>query len=74
MSEAMVLGPDADDAAMLGRMAELERGKSAAAAEQARLAAALEARRIEAARAGGPRAGGVGFGGRVGPAGVPAQG
>ncbi|TXH20813.1 MAG: HNH endonuclease, partial [Mycobacterium sp.] len=49
------LGPDADEAALLWRMAELERGKSAAAAEQARLAAALEARRIAAARAGGPR-------------------
>jgi hypothetical protein len=66
MSEGMVLGPDADDAAMLGRMAELERGKSAAAAEQARLAAALEARRIEAARAGGPRVSRAALGSEVG--------
>ncbi|RUP27693.1 MAG: DUF222 domain-containing protein, partial [Mycolicibacterium sp.] len=60
------LGPDADEAALLWRMAELERGKSAAAAEQARLAAALEARRIAAARAGGPRVSRAALGSEVG--------
>ena len=51
---------------MLGRMAELERGKSAAAAEQARLAAALEARRIAAAAAGGLRVSRAALGSEVG--------
>jgi hypothetical protein len=47
--------PDADEAALLGRIAEFERVKAAAAAGQARAAAELEARREAAARAGGPR-------------------
>ncbi|MUL75006.1 HNH endonuclease signature motif containing protein [Mycolicibacterium sp. CBMA 226] len=66
MSEVLVVGPDADEAALLGRMAELERAKSVAAAEQARLAAALEARRMDAARAGGPRVSRAGLGSEVG--------
>ncbi|UCZ62998.1 HNH endonuclease [Mycolicibacterium phocaicum] len=60
------LGPDADEAALLWRMAELERGKSAAAAEQARLAVALEARRIAAAREGGPRVSRAALGSEIG--------
>nr|WP_243747892.1 hypothetical protein [Mycolicibacterium sp. CBMA 226] len=66
MSEVLMVGPDADEAALLGRMAELERAKSAAAAEQAQLAAVLEARRIDAARAGGPRVSRAGLGSEVG--------
>ncbi|MGX9672617.1 HNH endonuclease [Mycobacterium sp. HM-7] len=67
MSEGVVmLDSNADESALLGRMAELERGKSAAAAEQARLAAALEAKRVEAARAGGPRVSRAALGSEVG--------
>ncbi len=66
MSGSLVVGPDADEAALLGRITELERVKAAAAAEQARLAAAVEARRIEAARAGGPRVSRAALGSEVG--------
>lgn len=66
MSERLVVGPDVDEAALLGRITELERVKAAAAAEQARLAAAVEARRIEAARAGGPRVSRAALGSEVG--------
>jgi len=62
----VVLDSNADESALLGRMAELERGKSAAAAEQARLAAALEAKRVVAARAGGPRVSRAALGSEVG--------
>ncbi|KAB7758321.1 HNH endonuclease [Mycolicibacterium mucogenicum] len=66
MSESLMLAPDADEAALLGRMTELEQVKAAAAAEQARLAAALEARRVAAARAGGPRVSRAALGSEVG--------
>jgi hypothetical protein len=49
--------PDADEAALIGRIAWLEQAKSAAAAGQARAAAALdEKRRAEEAAAGVPKA------------------
>src|SRR6201999_3091414 len=49
--------PEADQAALIERIAELERIKSAAAAGQARAAAALDAgRRAAEAAAGGPAA------------------
>ncbi|MCX8555252.1 HNH endonuclease [Mycolicibacterium mucogenicum] len=66
MFEVLSVDPEADQAALLGRLNELERTKSAAAAEQARLAAALEARRIEAAAAGGPRVSRAALGSEVG--------
>lgn len=67
MSESLVMSdPDADEAALLGRIAEFERMKAAAAAGQARLAAELEARRVAAARAGGPRVSRAGLGSEVG--------
>ena len=65
MSERLV-DPDADEAVLLGRIAELERVKAAAAAEQARAAAVLEARRIDAARAGGPRVSRAALGSEIG--------
>lgn len=65
MSEVIV-GPDADEAALSGRMAELERVKARAAAEQARLAAELEARRLAAAAAGGPRVSRAALGSEIG--------
>ena len=58
--------PDADEAALLGRIAEFERVKAAAAAGQARAAAELEARREAAARAGGPRVSRAALGSEVG--------
>ncbi|MBN9636630.1 MAG: HNH endonuclease, partial [Actinobacteria bacterium] len=65
MSERLV-DSDADEAVLLGRIAELERVKAAAAAEQARAAAVLEARRIDAARAGGPRVSRAALGSEIG--------
>lgn len=58
--------PDVDEAALSGRMAELERVKARAAAEQARIAVALEARRVAAARAGGPRVSRAALGSEIG--------
>jgi len=55
MFEILLVDPKADEAALSGRMAELERVKARAAAQQARIAAELEARRVAAAAAGGPR-------------------
>jgi hypothetical protein len=66
MSEEPMLNPDADEAALSGRMAELERVKARAAAEQARIAVALEARRVAAARAGGPRVSRAALGSEIG--------
>ncbi|OKH81682.1 HNH endonuclease [Mycobacterium sp. ST-F2] len=66
MSESLVIDPDADEAASLGRMTELERVKSAAAAQQARIAAELEARRVAAAAAGGPRVSRAALGSEIG--------
>ncbi|MUL62925.1 HNH endonuclease [Mycobacterium sp. CBMA 234] len=60
------IDPEADEAALLGRIAELERMKAAAAAGQARAAAALEARRVAAARAGGARVSRAALGSEVG--------
>ncbi|MHA7663806.1 13E12 repeat family protein [Mycolicibacterium sp. HS_4_1] len=65
MSECVV-DPGADEAVLLGRIAELERVKAVAAAEQVRVAALLEARRIEAARAGGPRVSRAALGSEIG--------
>ncbi|BBZ54076.1 MULTISPECIES: HNH endonuclease [Mycolicibacterium] len=65
MSEALV-DPDAGEAASLGRMAELERVKARAAAEQARIAVALEARRVAAAKTGGPRVSRAALGSEIG--------
>ena len=67
MSENLVdIDPDADEAALLGRITELGRIKAAAAAGQARAAAALEARRVAAAKAGGPRVSRAALGSEVG--------
>ncbi|MEY8017485.1 HNH endonuclease [Mycobacterium servetii] len=55
--ELVAVDPQADEAALIGRIAELERLKSAAAAGQARAAAALDAtRRADEAAAGMPAA------------------
>ena len=64
--DLVVIDPDADEAALLGRMSELEHVKAAAAAGQARAAAALEARRVAAARAGGPRVSRAALGTEIG--------
>ncbi|KIU13695.1 DUF222 domain-containing protein, partial [Mycolicibacterium llatzerense] len=67
MSESLAdIDPDADEAALLGRITELGRIKAAAAAGQARAAAALEARRVAAAKAGGPRVSRAALGSEVG--------
>ncbi|TDK90569.1 HNH endonuclease [Mycolicibacterium mucogenicum] len=66
MFDILAVGPDADEAALSGRMAELERVKARAAAEQARIAVALEARRVMAARAGGPRVSRAALGSEIG--------
>ncbi|MGO8966357.1 MAG: HNH endonuclease [Mycobacterium sp.] len=58
MFEFLMADPDADESALVERIAELERVKSAAAAGQARAAAALDAtRRTAEAAAGVPAAG-----------------
>ena len=58
MFESLMVDPDADESALVERIAELERVKSAAAAGQARAAAALDAtRRTAEAAAGVPAAG-----------------
>jgi hypothetical protein len=58
MFESLMVDPDADESALVERIAELERVKSAAAAGQARAAAALDAtRRAAEAAAGVPAAG-----------------
>ncbi|MGO9282739.1 MAG: HNH endonuclease [Mycobacterium sp.] len=58
MFESLMVDPDADESALVERIAELERIKSAAAAGQARAAAALDAtRRTAEAAAGVPAAG-----------------
>ena len=58
MFELLMVDPDADESALVERIAELERVKSAAAAGQARAAAALDAtRRAAEAAAGVPAAG-----------------
>ena len=55
LAELAVVDPRADEAALIGRIAEFERLKSAAAAGQARAAAALdELRRADEAAAGVP--------------------
>ncbi|BBX82343.1 hypothetical protein MAUB_02160 [Mycolicibacterium aubagnense] len=66
MSESSVVDPDADEGALLGRIAEFERVKAAAAAGQARAAAALEARRVAVAAAGGLRVSRAALGSEVG--------
>jgi hypothetical protein len=53
MFELLEVDPAADESALVGRIAELERLKSAAAAGQARAAAALDARRRSAEAAAG---------------------
>jgi hypothetical protein len=57
MFDLGVLDPDADEAALVARIAELERAKSVAAAEQAKATAAFDAaRRVSEAAAGVPAA------------------